>query len=185
MSKNSRCNNCMEKSLNIAICITLYSSIPLCYLCDTVADPPTITSVEQVSPGTIRVSWNPPTKGAPVTGYKVYMSNNTQFQEYQTAGPTDTSSDLTIIISDNRTYNITVEAESEHLSGVSSATFMKTETEHTSGVPENTPAVSEHTPTVSGESNMNKTFHGESFNSHDVTVSNTGHKFDNFKNVHS
>ena len=141
------------------------SSIPLCYLCDTVAGSPTITSVEQVSPGTIRVRWSPPTKGAPVIGYKVLYTSNkpphTQFPVYQTVSPTDTSSDLTGIISDGRTYNITVEAESEHLSGVNTATIItiKTESEHT-------PGASEHIPGVSGELDMNKTLHGENFSSH-------------------
>ena len=92
-------------------------------VCGTVAGPPTITSAEQISPGTtIRVSWDPPTEGATVTGYRVsYTSSGSPVSTgSQSVGPSVTSTDLTGLVSnDSRTYTISVEAESEHLSGVS------------------------------------------------------------------
>ena len=75
-----------------------------------------------MSPGTtIRVSWNPSTEGATVTGYRVVYtsSGSPPSSGSQTVGPTVTSMDITNLINDDRTYTITVEAESDHFPGVS------------------------------------------------------------------
>ena len=88
------------------------------FYCFIVAGPPTITSAEQVSPGTtIRVSWSAPAEGAPVTGYRVFYTSN-GVTESQSVGLTDTTN-LNGLINDGRSYTITVEATSEHLSGLS------------------------------------------------------------------
>ena len=99
-----------------------------CYLllsiecCVTVAGSPTITSAQQVSPGTtIRVRWSPPTEEATVTGYRVvYTSSGSPSSSgSQTLDPTATNIDITDLINDGRAYTITVEAESDHFPGVS------------------------------------------------------------------
>ena len=91
------------------------------FYCFTVAGPPTITSAEQVSPGTtIRVSWSAPAEGAPVTGYRVFYTSN-GVTESRSVGRRVTSTNLNRLVNDGRSYTITVEATSEHLSGVSDA----------------------------------------------------------------
>ena len=76
-----------------------------------------------MSPGTtISVSWSPPSEGgATVTGYTVVYtsSGSPPSSESQTVASTVTSMDITNLINDDRTYTITVEAESDHFPGVS------------------------------------------------------------------
>ena len=72
-----------------------------------------------MSPGTtIRVSWSPPTEGAPVTGYRVNYTSSGSPPSSGSRSSTATSIDLTGLINDDRTYTITVEAESDHFPGV-------------------------------------------------------------------
>ena len=118
--------------------------------------------MEEVSPGTIRVRWSPPTEGAPVTGYRVnYTSRGSPqlsastMHRSRSIDRSDTKYYLDfrgLVIEDGGSYTVTVEAECEHLSGVS---IFSTETE------------SEPTPGVSGDMNstshgdMNSTLHGD------------------------
>ena len=78
-----------------------------------------MVSAQQVAPGSsISVTWMSPSGGAPVTGYLVHYSGGGD------AGSVDVGHSATSVIivdriSDGRTYNITVEARSRHLSGES------------------------------------------------------------------
>ena len=81
------------------------------------AGDPTLTSLKQISPTTVRVTWSPPSEGATVTGYVVHYigggSNGTV-----TEPSSSTSTDITGLTS-GPTYAISVEATSQHLSGES------------------------------------------------------------------
>ena len=84
-----------------------------------VANPPAMVSAEQVSPGTsIRVTWSPPSGGATVTGYRVHYSSDGD-EGYVHRNSSDTTADIENLMNDGRTYTISVEAQSQHLSGES------------------------------------------------------------------
>ena len=85
------------------------------------ADPPTILSAGQVSPGTIiAVTWNSPQEGAPVIGYVVHYTGGDDVGSVAVSS-SSTSTDISGLTNDGRTYTITVEALSEHVSGESTA----------------------------------------------------------------
>ena len=85
----------------------------------SVASPPTLQSAEQVSPGTtIRVTWSHPSGGATVTGYRVHYSGGGD-EGSVSVSASATTADLEDLMNDGRTYTISVEAQSEHLSGES------------------------------------------------------------------
>ena len=68
---------------------------------------------------TLHISWSSPQDGASVTGYVVY------YESVEHAGPVmaylNTSILVHDLIADGRSYEITVEAQSIHLSGYSTA----------------------------------------------------------------
>ena len=82
-----------------------------------VAGDPSLTSLNQISSTTVRVTWSPPSGGATVNGYVVH---------YRTVGSvrtdailsSSTSTDITGL-TNGTTYTISVEATSQHLSGES------------------------------------------------------------------
>ena len=81
------------------------------------AGDPTLTSLDQISPTTVRVTWSPPSGGATVTGYAVHYRTATSIK-IKRAVNTSTSTLLTGLTSGS-TYTISVEATSQHLSGES------------------------------------------------------------------
>ena len=87
----------------------------------SVASPPTIQSAEQVSPGTtVTVTWSPPSGGAPVTGYIIHYACNNDSDPQSVAVPSSsTTANITGLNNDGCTYAISVEAQSEQLSGES------------------------------------------------------------------
>ena len=80
-----------------------------------VATDPTIVSLEQVSATTVRVEWSQPSGGASVTGYTVHYSDGSTDRSMSASS---ISADITGL-TNGRTYSISVEAASEHLSGQS------------------------------------------------------------------
>ena len=85
-----------------------------------VASSPTMVSAQQVDPGScsISVTWSAPSGGAPVTGYTIHYSGGGDTGSVN-MGPSTTATNITGCINDGRTYNITVEALSTMISGVS------------------------------------------------------------------
>ena len=82
-----------------------------------VAGDPTLTSLDQISPTTVRVTWSPPSGRATVTGYVVhYIGGGSVGTETVPSSPTSTN--ITGLTS-GATYTISVEATSQHLSGES------------------------------------------------------------------
>ena len=81
------------------------------------AGDPTLTSLDQISPTTVRVTWSPPSGGATVTGYVVHYIGGASFR-MRTVPSSSTSTDITGLTS-GFTYAISVEATSQHLSGES------------------------------------------------------------------
>ena len=77
---------------------------------------PTLTSLNQISSTTVRVTWNPPSGGATVTGYVVHYIGGS-FRR-KNVPSSSTSTDITGLTS-GFTYAISVEATSQHLSGES------------------------------------------------------------------
>ena len=78
----------------------------------SVANAPTITSLLQTGPGTLRMERSPPVGGASVTEYKVHYNSSSR-------ATTDTTSYDITGLSNSETYIISVEAKSLHLSGES------------------------------------------------------------------
>ena len=82
-----------------------------------VAGDPTLTSLDQISSTTVRVTWSPPSGAATVTGYVVHYKTGS-FVRINHVSPSSTSTDITGLTS-GATYIISVEATSQHLSGES------------------------------------------------------------------
>ena len=81
-----------------------------------------MVSTQQVAPGSsISVTWMAPSGGAPVTGYTVHYSGGGDTGSVN-VGTSTTATNITGRINDGRTYNITVEAVSAMISGVSATT---------------------------------------------------------------
>ena len=79
-----------------------------------------MVSAQQVAPGSsISVTWMAPSGGAPVTGYTVHYSGGMDTGSVNVGSSTTTT--VTGRNNNGRTYTITVEAKSEHLSGESTA----------------------------------------------------------------
>ena len=96
----------------------------LIFFVPTVAGPPNNVTTVQVpshSP-TLNISWNMPQEGAVITGYTVHYSGADR-NGNQHNGSSNTTTDTTVLIhdlrADGRTYNLKVEAHSEHFSGYS------------------------------------------------------------------
>ena len=96
-----------------------------CHLCIIrsihflVASTPIITSLEQISATAVRVEWSQPSGGATVTGYVVhYSAGDTNGTESVYVAAFSTSYNITNLTS-GLTYTFSLEATSEHLSGVS------------------------------------------------------------------
>ena len=81
-----------------------------------VASDPVITSLNQTSSSSVRVEWSQPSGGATVTGYVVHSDGDTDRIE---SVPASSTSSLITGFTINITYNFSVEATSEHLSGES------------------------------------------------------------------
>ena len=80
----------------------------------SVANAPTITSLQLKGPGTLRVEWSPPVGGASVVGYTIHYTDNDGNIRTESTNADSTSDN--IAINDNVIYTIIVEARSEHLS---------------------------------------------------------------------
>ena len=83
-----------------------------------VAADPIIVSLVRVSSTVVRVEWSQPSGGASVTGYVIHYSDGSTDRSMAASS---TSADITGLVSDGRTYSISVEATSEQLSGESDA----------------------------------------------------------------
>ena len=81
------------------------------------AGDPTLTSLDQISSTTVRVTWSPPSGGATVTGYVVHYRTGSSVR-INHVSPSSTSTDITGLTI-GATYTISVEATSQHLSGES------------------------------------------------------------------
>ena len=90
---------------------------PHSYFHSPVASDPIIVSLVQVSSTVVRVKWSQPSGGASVTGYVIHYSDGSSSSSSVAAS--STSADITGLINDGRTYSISVEATSIHLSGES------------------------------------------------------------------
>ena len=66
----------------------------------------------------MRVEWSPPVGGASVVGYTIHYTDNDGNIGTESANAGSTSVDISVL-SDGVIYTVTVEARSEHLSGVS------------------------------------------------------------------
>ena len=75
-------------------------------------------SLVKLSATAVRVEWSQPSGGATVTGYVVHYSDGSTDRS-MSAAASSTSADITGLVNDGRTYSISVEATSEHLSGES------------------------------------------------------------------
>ena len=84
----------------------------------TVANSPTITSLQQISLTTVRVMWSPPSGGATVTGYVVHYRTCSCDGNQTFESSASTSTDITGL-TDGLIYTISVEATSQHPSGKS------------------------------------------------------------------
>ena len=87
------------------------------FISAAVASDPVITSLESISSSSVRVEWSQPLGGATVTGYVVHYSDG-DTDRIESVHASSTSSLITGLTI-NITYTISVEATSEHLSGVS------------------------------------------------------------------
>ena len=86
----------------------------------SVANAPTITSLQLTGPGTLRVEWSPPVGGASVVGYTIHYTDNDGNIGTESTNADSTSVDISgLCDGDGVMYTVTVEATSEHLSGVS------------------------------------------------------------------
>ena len=82
-----------------------------------------MVSAQQVAPGSsISVTWSAPSGRAPVTGYTVHYSGGMDTGSVNVVGSSATTATITGRMIDGRTYTITVEAKSQHLSGESTVT---------------------------------------------------------------
>ena len=85
-------------------------------------------SAQQVAPGSsISVTWSAPSGGATVTGYTVHYSGDMDTGSVNVGSSTTTATTFTGRMNDGRTYTITVEAKSMHLSGESTASVTLSE----------------------------------------------------------
>ena len=82
-----------------------------------VAGDTTLTSLDQISSTTVRVTWSPPSGGATVTGYVVHYRGGGSVGT-ETVSSSSTSTFLTGL-TNGATYAISVESTSQHLSGES------------------------------------------------------------------
>ena len=89
------------------------------YFHSPVAADPIIISLVSLVSATVRVEWSQPPGGASVTGYVVHYSDGSTDVGSMSAAASSTSADITGLVSDGRTYSISVEATSEQLSGES------------------------------------------------------------------
>ena len=81
-----------------------------------------MVSAQQVAPGSsISVTWIARSRGAPVTGYIIHYSGGGDTGSVN-VGSSTTATTITGRNNDGRTYTITVEAKSEHLSVESTTT---------------------------------------------------------------
>ena len=80
------------------------------------AGDPALTSLDQISPTTVKVTWSPPSGGATVTGYVVHYRTGSSVG---TKTPTTSTSTFLTGLTSGATYTISVEATSQHLSGES------------------------------------------------------------------
>ena len=82
---------------------------------------PTITSLLQTGPGTLRVEWSPPVGGASAVGYTIHYTDNDGNIGTESTNTDSTSVDISglHVLCDDEMYTVTVEARSEHLSRVS------------------------------------------------------------------
>ena len=86
-----------------------------------------MVSAQQVAPGSsISVTWSAPSGGAAVTGYTVHYSGGGDTGSVN-VGQSTTTATITGRMNDGRTYTITVEAKSVHLSGESTVTVSMSE----------------------------------------------------------
>ena len=92
-------------------------NILLVYYYYIVTGDPTLTSLDQISPTAVIVTWSPPSGGATVTDYVVHYKTATSVRTKSVSSSSTSTdiSDLTI----GATYTISVEATSQHLSGES------------------------------------------------------------------
>ena len=69
----------------------------------------------------MRVEWSPPVGGASVVGYTIHYTDNDGNIGTESANAGSTSVDISVLsgLCDDEMYTVTVEARSEHLSGVS------------------------------------------------------------------
>ena len=81
------------------------------------AGDPTLTSLEQRSSTTVTMTWSPPQGGATVTGYVVQYRTATTILTKRL--PTTSTTTFLTRLTSGATYNISVEATSQHLSGES------------------------------------------------------------------
>ena len=82
-----------------------------------VAYDPVIRLLKQTSSSSVRVEWSQPSGGATVTGYVVHYSDGDT--DRNESVPASSTSSLITGLTINITYNFSVEATSEHLSGES------------------------------------------------------------------
>ena len=91
----------------------------------SVASPPAIQSAEQVVSGTtVTVTWSSSSGGAAVTGYIVHYTCNSDGVPQSVAVPSSSTTADLAGLDNGCTYTISVEAQSEHISG-ESATVVK------------------------------------------------------------
>ena len=83
----------------------------------TVASAPTITSLNQMSADAVNVEWNRLFGGAPITGYVVHCSNGSI--ERNKIVSNSSTSHIIMGLTNGLTYNVSLEATSQHLSGES------------------------------------------------------------------
>ena len=87
------------------------------FLLFSVAAAPSLLSLVQLSPTSVRVEWIHPSGGATVTGYVVHYSDSTSENSKHVAA-SSSSSDISNL-NYGPSYNVWVESTSGHLSGVS------------------------------------------------------------------
>ena len=113
-------NNSLELrgiAINIIPCLPCYNIMYWVSIYHPVASAPNITSLDQISATAVRVEWSQPSGGATVTGYVVHYSDG-DTDRTESVAANSTSYNIRDLTS-GLTYTISVEATSEHLSGVS------------------------------------------------------------------
>ena len=97
----------------------MHTLFNMLYMIFSVAAAPSLSTLEQLSPTSVRVEWTHPLGGATITHYIVhYNDSSTEKSEYVAVFSNSSSCDITNLIN-GPNYNIWVEAMSSHLSGVS------------------------------------------------------------------